>query len=187
MHSECWPDSPSRLPARTVSCAPGPHDLVLDQDPDAQVLAGLQSLMRACGEIDGPLRRLKILPWSCLLPIDRQRLKRPEEWPHYAAPRRAQGSPCLAGGWRLPGRNTSHVSLHPSALATSGWSARLSPCAGAAGHLLPNAQGRRAALEARGVALDLGYTSEDARNPSGGDRHTGTHAGQLARKVLEQN
>ncbi len=55
MHSECWPDSPSRLPARTVSCAPGPHDLVLDQDPDAQVLAGLQSLMRACGEIDGPL------------------------------------------------------------------------------------------------------------------------------------
>ena len=30
-------------------------DLVLDQDPDAQVLSGLQSLMRACGEIDGPL------------------------------------------------------------------------------------------------------------------------------------
>lgn len=30
-------------------------DLVLDQDPDAQVLAGLQSLMHACGEIDGPL------------------------------------------------------------------------------------------------------------------------------------
>lgn len=28
---------------------------MLDQDPDAQVLAGLQSLMRACGEIDGPL------------------------------------------------------------------------------------------------------------------------------------
>lgn len=55
-----------------------------------------------------------------------------------------------------------------------------SPCAGASGHLLPDAQGRRAAHEAQGIAVDLGYTSEDARNLSGGDRHTGTHAGQLA-------
>ena len=53
----------------------------------------------------------------------------------------------------------------------------------AAPHLLPDPSGQRAALEARGVVFDLGYTSEDAHNLSGGTRRTGTHIGQLAMGV----
>ncbi|WP_312681691.1 carbohydrate porin [Stenotrophomonas chelatiphaga] len=56
----------------------------------------------------------------------------------------------------------------------------LSSSVSAAPHLLPDADGRRAALAARGVELTASYTSEDATNLSGGSRRTGTHVGQLA-------
>jgi len=40
--------------------------------------------------------------------------------------------------------------------------------------------GHRAAWEAAGVDIAVGYTSEEARNLSGGARHASAHAGQLA-------